>query len=186
MRTTIRRATRLRCCVTHLSSAGTRVVISDDNDHYTGKIGRIVEYRCAAPTRVQGSRVKSNFLVVGRGKGIYAIVTEDGHKVCYSPLQFHRSDSSLSSSRSLFCLNLCYFMQVRGSERTKEGNWQPRHAGLADCHHGERPCSQGAPPSSSPPSPLPLFLSFSSLSLLRSRALIPTSFLLHTASARLP
>ncbi|EKX47571.1 hypothetical protein GUITHDRAFT_137350 [Guillardia theta CCMP2712] len=48
---------------------GTRVVITEDGDMYLNHVGRLVEYR---------------------GKGWYAVFMEDGHKVCYNPMQFAR------------------------------------------------------------------------------------------------
>jgi len=49
---------------------GTRVVITEEGDVHSGKAGRLVDYR---------------------GKGWYAVLMEDGHKVTFSPLQWERT-----------------------------------------------------------------------------------------------
>jgi hypothetical protein len=49
---------------------GTRVVITEEGDMHSGKTGRLVEYR---------------------GKGLYAVLMEDGHKVTFGPLQWERT-----------------------------------------------------------------------------------------------
>ena len=48
---------------------GTRVVITEEGDMHTGKAGRLMEYR---------------------GRGWYAVLMEDGHKVTFSPMQWER------------------------------------------------------------------------------------------------
>ncbi|KAJ1474220.1 hypothetical protein T484DRAFT_2025006, partial [Baffinella frigidus] len=53
---------------------GTRIIITEPGDMYHNFAGRILEYR---------------------GRNQYSVMMEDGHKVSYAPLQFHRCATQL-------------------------------------------------------------------------------------------